>query len=72
MVKKNTIIIDYDGQPMILLDLIPKDSKKLIYKIKESRKNGLEKWVDMLINPSNIWKEIDDILTHISNLLNDD
>ena len=69
--NEDLIVFGYDNQPMILLDLIPKDIKKLIQEIKNKRKSGLDRWIEKILNPSGIWSEIDDFLTHVSELIHD-
>lgn len=65
------IVFGYDNQPMILLDLIPKDIKKLIQEIKNKRKSSLDKWIEKILNPSGLWEKIDAFLTHASELIHD-
>ena len=69
--NEDLIVFGYDNQPMILLDLIPKDIKKLIQEIKNKRKSGLDRWTEKILNPSGIWSKIDDSLTHVSELIHD-
>lgn len=66
-----SIVFDRDDQPLICLDLIPKDGKKLIQEIKNGRKSALDKWVETILKPSGLWGEIDDFLTHVSELIHD-
>lgn len=66
-----SIVFDRDNQPLICLNLIPKDGKKLIQEIKNRRKSALDKWVETILNPSGLWREIDDFLTRVSELIHD-